>query len=65
MPIPKPRTDEEEDDFISRCMGNDTLQEDYPDNDQRLAVCFTQWREREGKMLIEHKSVQIQLKDDK
>jgi len=47
-------------------MGNDTMQEDYPDNDQRLAVCYTQWREREGKSMdIERKSVQIELKEDK
>lgn len=50
MPIPKPHDDESEDDFIARCMGNDTMQDDYPDNDQRLAVCFTQWREREKSM---------------
>lgn len=47
MPIPKPRDDESEDDFIARCMSNDIMEEDYPDNDQRLAVCYTQWRERD------------------
>jgi HK97 family phage prohead protease len=45
MPIPKPQKGETEDDFISRCMSNDTMKEEYPDNDQRLAICYDSWRE--------------------
>lgn len=48
MPIPKPRSGEEQSDFISRCMSNDTMKEDYPDGDQRLAVCFSSWRDEHG-----------------
>lgn len=44
MPLPKPKQGESEDDFISRCMSNKTMKEDYTDNDQRLAVCFSQWK---------------------
>jgi len=51
MPIPKPKKDESEDDFIERCMGNDTMNEDYPDNKQRLAVCFSQWKNKENKSM--------------
>ena len=47
MPIPKPKSDEKQDDFIERCMSNDTMKEEYPDNDQRLAVCFSQWKNKE------------------
>lgn len=43
MPIPTPNDGESRDDFISRCMGNDTMVDDYPDNDQRAAVCYSQW----------------------
>jgi len=66
MPIPKPRNDETEEEWIERCMGNNTMQEEYPENDQRLAVCYTQWREREGKSMdnLERKSIQIELKED-
>jgi HK97 family phage prohead protease len=28
-------------------MGNDLMVEEYPDNDQRLAICYSQWRDRE------------------
>lgn len=48
MPLPKPRSGEEQDEFVSRCMGNDTMREDFPEQDQRLAVCFSQWRDRKG-----------------
>lgn len=50
MPIPTPRRGEDEDTFMSRCMSSDTMNEDYPDQEQRAAVCFRQWREaHEGK----------------
>jgi len=64
MPIPKPKPDETEDDFISRCMS--AIADEYDDNDQALAICGTQWREREKSMKdIERKSVQVELKEDK
>lgn len=65
MPLPKPHKGEKEKDFISRCMSDDVINEDYPDNDQRLAVCYSIWnRNKENDMNIEHKSIQIELKDD-
>ena len=39
MPIPKPTTTETEDKFISRCMGDNTMSTEYPDESQRYAVC--------------------------
>lgn len=41
MPIPKRRKDEDRTDFLSRCMGDPTMNKDYPDNSQRYAVCQT------------------------
>lgn len=43
MPLPKPDTSESRDDYIQRCMGDDVAVEEYPDNDQRMAVCQAQW----------------------
>lgn len=48
MPLPKPKKDEKQDDFIERCMSNDTMKKEFPDNDQRLAVCFKQWKEKDS-----------------
>lgn len=42
MPIPKPQAGESQDDFISRCMANDTMVNDFSDESQRYAVCIDQ-----------------------
>lgn len=43
MPLPKPKKNETKDKFISRCMSNKTMQNEFPDDEQRLAVCNNQW----------------------
>jgi protease-4 len=48
MPLPTPREGETQDDFISRCMGDDEANSTFPDQEQRSAVCFRQWREAHG-----------------
>ena len=35
---------DEQDDFISACMSR--LHERYPDQDQRLAICFSEWEDQ-------------------
>jgi lambda family phage portal protein len=40
MPTPSPG--ESESDFVSRCMGDDTMVSEYPDTEQRAAVCYAQ-----------------------
>lgn len=44
MPLPMPGKSEDEKTFVSRCMGNDTALSDFPDEKQRAAVCYSQWR---------------------
>jgi len=39
MPIPKPKSSESREQFFSRCMGDNTMTSEYPNKDQRLAVC--------------------------
>lgn len=46
MPIPNPNKGESQSKFISRCAGNKTMNKDFPDQKQRLAVCHSQWRKR-------------------
>jgi hypothetical protein len=45
MPMPSPRTDESESDFMSRCMS--ALADEFPDRGQRAAVCLRQWRDKD------------------
>ena len=37
--MPKPRQGENKGDYLIRCMDNDKMKNDYPDNMQRYAVC--------------------------
>jgi len=46
MPLPKPRSDEGKDEFISRCMGDEIVNTEYPEQNQRAAVCNSQWKEK-------------------
>lgn len=42
MPLPKRNKDENKDSFVSRCMGNETMKKEYPDEKQRVAICIQQ-----------------------
>ena len=39
--MPKPNKGESKDDFISRCVSDDEMMEKFPEQKQRLAVCYT------------------------
>ena len=49
MPIPKPRTGETKKDFISRCMSDDVMLDDYQDNEKRAGICYSQWENKESR----------------
>ena len=46
MPIPKPKQNEDSQKFVTRCMGNETMKKDYPDQKQRVAICLGQTRKK-------------------
>ena len=39
MPLPTPTPTETKNEFIDRCMSDEVMKTDFPDNMQRLAVC--------------------------
>lgn len=43
MPLPKPTPTEDADKFIQRCMSDENMNTDYPDQKQRYAVCISQF----------------------
>lgn len=49
MPIPKPLSGESEEQFMSRCMGNESMQAEYANQDQRVAVCLSSFRDGDKK----------------
>ena len=57
MPLPKPSLGEDRDDFVSRCMGDDKVVQEFPDSDQRVAVCNSQF---EGGKMTEGTQVDLE-----
>lgn len=51
MPLPKPRKDEDKDDFISRCIKtlNENEKDRFPEKGQIAAICYRQWNESKEK----------------
>jgi hypothetical protein len=43
MPLPSPKKQEKRSEFVSRCIGDNQTAKDFPDQKQRIAVCYTQW----------------------
>lgn len=48
MPIPSPMKNEGSQEFVSRCMGDGVMQKEYPDKEQRAAVCYSSLRKKRG-----------------
>jgi hypothetical protein len=49
MPIPDLKPNEDKQNFVARCMGNETMKKEYPDSKQRVAVCLSQTRTKKTK----------------
>ena len=50
MPILKPNAGETENNFMNRCMSDDKMRSEFPDNRQRSAVCMTSFSGKETSM---------------
>lgn len=46
MPIPSKKSDEDKQKFVSRCMGDETMKKDYPNTQQRIAICLGQTKKK-------------------
>ena len=46
MPLPKPNSGESESDFMSRCVSDDKVRAEFPNQDQRVAVCLGSFRSK-------------------
>jgi hypothetical protein len=42
MPLPKKKKSETKSEFMQRCMFDDKLKKEFPDTEQRYAVCAKQ-----------------------
>jgi len=49
MPIPSRHQKEDKQKFVSRCMGDKVMKKDYPDTNQRVAICLSQTKKKKSK----------------
>lgn len=59
--MPDPRAGEARDEWLDRCMGDAEAVADFPDADQRFAVCISKWEER-SEQPVEQKSLSLDVK---
>tara|TARA_R100000655_G_scaffold77938_1_gene117282 strand:- start:15825 stop:16874 length:1050 start_codon:yes stop_codon:yes gene_type:complete len=68
MPIPKPKDGENRQDFINRCMGDNTMEAEYTDTEQRSAVCNNSYdskgNETEVETQEENTDEKSEIRDD-
>jgi hypothetical protein len=58
MPIPNPKKSEKEGDFVSRCMGDETMNKEFPDQKQRAAVCYSQFKKADANIEASEESLE-------
>jgi hypothetical protein len=51
MPIPERKPSEDKQKFVERCMSNETMKKEYPDTQQRVAVCLSQTRKSKSNLI--------------
>jgi hypothetical protein len=59
MPLVKPKNKEKKSEFVSRCIGDTQSNKDFPDQKQRIAVCYSQWDKAKKEA-----SASVELNDD-
>lgn len=53
MPLPKVKKNEAQAEFVSRCMASSVAQNDFTNDKQRLAVCYSQYKQAKKKQQIQ------------
>lgn len=49
MPLPTPNDKEKRSDFVSRCVLSEIVKKDFKSQDQRVAVCYSQYEKAKKK----------------
>ena len=48
--MPDPSKKESQNEYMSRCMGSEKAQKDFPEEKQRYAFCATRWKSKGNKV---------------
>ena len=57
MPLPLPTNNETEQEFIQRCMNDDIMMNEYPDTNQRHAICKSQFNDK--KKIVDYEMLEV------
>ncbi|MBT88966.1 MAG: hypothetical protein CMN79_00535 [Spirochaetales bacterium] len=49
MPIPNKKNNESKKEFLSRCMSDEVMNEEFANTKQRYAVCQSKWKNKKAK----------------
>jgi len=63
MPLPTPKDGQDKNEWMQFCMSNETMKQEYPDTKQRIAICYSQWRNKNKSDDEITKCVKCGLKD--
>ena len=63
MPLPKPKKDEKEKEFVSRCVSFVMGEDEDADKNQAVAICFQQWRDEKGEKAMDYQEEINRVRD--
>jgi len=46
MPLMSPKKTEKQKEFVSRCAGDSSMLKEFPDQKQRISVCYSQFKRK-------------------
>lgn len=64
MPLPVPNSNENKNEFVSRCVSKLNDDKEFKSQDQRLAVCYSQWEEKKENMKKTEKNNIIEVQKE-
>ncbi len=64
MPLPTPKKGQDKKDFVNICMDNLKMVKEFPDDEQRAAVCYSQWEKSNANVEIQDGSYVIDFSDE-
>jgi len=65
MPLPSPNKGQKKEDFVNICMDNTKMLNEFPDDKQRAAVCYSQWEKSSGSVEMDFSNQYVEAKEGK
>ena len=56
MPLPTPKPNEKQSDFMPRCVNSEIMKKEYKNKSQRVAICYNQYKNKYVKLVVVNKN---------